>query len=171
MIKLAPDLKDSISAVKSQSLRIISTIDSVINMAQLNAGTFDPTLQSLKLYKDIIRPSLDQWQIFANEKNLELILSGEYENVSIECDAYSLRQAINHIVDNAIKYTEEGGVEVNCNTENGSVVLTISDTGSGISEEYLPHIFEPFSQEYQGYNRKYEGNGLGMALVKQYCLA
>ena len=50
------------------------------------------------------------------------------------------------------------------------MILTISDTGRGISEEYLPHIFEPFSQEQQGYNRQYEGNGLGMALVKQYCL-
>ena len=75
----------------------------------------------------------------------------------------------NHIVDNAIKYTERGKVEIRCKLESENVIIIISDTGTGISEDYLPKIFEPFSQEYQGYNRKYEGNGLGMALVKQYC--
>jgi signal transduction histidine kinase len=45
----------------------------------------------------------------------------------------------------------------------------VVDTGIGISKEYLPHLFEKFSQEDEGYTRKYEGNGLGLALVREYC--
>ncbi|MGE5411700.1 MAG: ATP-binding protein, partial [Clostridiales bacterium] len=45
----------------------------------------------------------------------------------------------------------------------------ISDSGIGISKEYLPYLFEPFSQEDSGYTRKFEGNGLGLALTKKYC--
>ena len=86
------------------------------------------------------------------------------ENIFIEGDAYSLNQAINNIIDNSIKYTEKGNVQVNCKVETENVIITVSDTGSGISEEYLPLIFDPFTQEFQGYNRKYDGNGLGMAL-------
>jgi signal transduction histidine kinase len=86
------------------------------------------------------------------------------ENIFIKGDVYSLNQAINHIIDNSIKYTEKGNVQVNSKTETENIIITVSDTGNGISEEYLPLIFEPFKQEFQSYNRKYEGNGLGMAL-------
>lgn len=167
--KLSPELKKSISAVKTESHRIISTIDSIVNMAQLKAGTFNPKLQKLNLYEDVIKTYIDQWSIFAEEKKLELLISGEIENVFIQGDAYSLGQAINHILDNAIKYTDKGKVQLNCKSETENIIITIADTGNGISDKYLPQIFEPFTQEYQGYDRKYEGNGLGMALVKQYC--
>jgi signal transduction histidine kinase len=166
---LSPELKKTISAVKTESYRIISTIDSIINMAQLKAGTFKPKLQKLNLYEDVIKPYLDQWIVFSEDKKLDLLISGELENIFIEGDSYSLSQAINHIVDNAIKYTDKGHVQVHCKAETENVIITVSDTGNGITEDYLPYIFEPFTQEYQGYNRKYEGNGLGMALVKQYC--
>ena len=167
--KLSSELKKSISAVKTESHRIISTIDSIVNMAQLKAGTFTPKLQKLNLYEDVIKQYLEQWIQLAEDKKVELLISGELENVFIQGDAYSLSQAINHIIDNAFKYTEKGKVQLDCKTEIENVIITISDTGTGISPDYLPLIFEPFSQEYQGYNRKYEGNGLGMALVKQYC--
>lgn len=167
--KLSSELKKSISAVKTESHRIISTIDSIVNMAQLKAGTFTPKLQKLNLYEDVIKQYLEQWIQLAEDKKVELLISGELENVFIKGDAYSLSQAINHIIDNAFKYTEKGKVQLDCKTEIENVIITISDTGTGISPDYLPLIFEPFSQEYQGYNRKYEGNGLGMALVKQYC--
>jgi PAS domain S-box-containing protein len=167
--KLTPELRNSISSVKSQSLRIITTIDSIINMAQLKTGTFNPKLQTLNLYSDVLKPSLDQWQSFANEKKLVFNSYGEPEDIFIKADLYSFTHALNHIVDNAIKYTDAGKVELEIKSVNDIILISISDTGNGISEEYLPHIFEPFSQEQQGYNRKYEGNGLGMALVKQYC--
>ena len=167
--KLSPELKKSISAVKTESHRIISTIDSIINMAQLKAGTFNRKQQELNLYNDILKPYTEQWKFFADEKKIELKICGELENIFIQGDAYSLSQSFNHIVDNAIKYTDEGIVKLECKSEDENVIIAISDTGCGISEEYLPIIFEPFTQELQGYNRKYEGNGLGMALVKQYC--
>jgi signal transduction histidine kinase len=168
--KLTPELKSSISSVKGQSLRIISTIDSIVNMAQLNTGTFNPILQILNVYSDIIRPTIEQWESLAKDKNIYFNISSEFDNILIEGDAYSLSHAVNHIVDNAIKYTDKGGVEIQCKAEGDFAVINVSDTGAGISEEYLPFIFDPFSQEHQGFNRQYEGNGLGMALVKQYCL-
>ena len=50
-----------------------------------------------------------------------------------------------------------------------SLLVKVIDTGIGISEKYINNLFEPFSQEEQGYTRKFEGNGLGMSLVKRYC--
>ena len=53
--------------------------------------------------------------------------------------------------------------------ENQNLIVEVKDTGIGIAEEYFDEIFEPFSQEEMGYSRKYEGNGIGLSLVKSYC--
>lgn len=75
-----------------------------------------------------------------------------------------------NLIDNAIKYTEYGEVELHVRrNEKDELNILVSDTGIGISEEYLPNIYNPFTQEEQGYTRKYEGNGLGLALVNKYC--
>lgn len=81
-----------------------------------------------------------------------------------------MNQIFSNLLDNAIKFTPRGRVELTLHTEqNGDVLFTIKDSGIGIAEEYLPHLFEPFSQEEQNYTRRFEGNGLGLALVKKYC--
>lgn len=166
---LPPELKKSMSAVKTESHRIVSTIDSIVNMAQLKAGTFRVKLQKLDLFESVIKPHIDQWYFLAENKNLDLLISGKPNNVFVNADSYSLGQAVNHIVDNALKYTDTGKVEIKFEMDSGKIKIIVTDTGFGISDKYLPYIFEPFSQEHQGYDRKYEGNGLGLALTKQYC--
>ena len=85
-------------------------------------------------------------------------------------DYYSINQLFINLIDNALKYTLEGHVEIQINRNiKGNLVVDIIDTGIGISEEYLDKIFEIFTQEESGYSRKFEGNGLGLALVKKYC--
>jgi signal transduction histidine kinase len=74
------------------------------------------------------------------------------------------------LIDNAIKYTKKGKVEIVLGkNKTGNIIVEVKDTGIGISKEFLSRIFEPFAQEEQGYNRSFEGNGLGLALVKNYC--
>ncbi|MDX9924510.1 MAG: ATP-binding protein, partial [Ignavibacteriaceae bacterium] len=85
-------------------------------------------------------------------------------------DEYSIGQIFSNLVDNAIKYTNTGFVKLKVfESHEKNIVVRIIDSGIGISEEYLEKIFEPFSQEEQGYCRSYDGNGLGLALVKRYC--
>ncbi|NCQ04762.1 MAG: hypothetical protein GW834_09800, partial [Cyanobacteria bacterium] len=69
---------------------------------------------------------------------------------------------------NAIKYTKKGIISVILSKNQNKIVIEIVDTGIGISNEFIPTIFDAFTQEEQGYTRKYEGNGLGLALVKNY---
>jgi signal transduction histidine kinase len=90
--------------------------------------------------------------------------------MTVKADEYSVNQIFDNLINNAVKYTKEGEVKVKVDSfQNGQVVVDVSDTGIGISEEFLPNLFQPFIQEEQGYTRKYEGNGLGLALVKRYC--
>ncbi len=103
-------------------------------------------------------------------KSLDFIITNKAEKDIILGDNYSLTQLFANLVDNAIKYTLSGNVSII--TENrtpDTVTIYIKDTGIGISEEFLPNLFDPFSQEEVGYTRHFEGNGLGLALVKSYC--
>ncbi|KAB2840872.1 MAG: GHKL domain-containing protein [Melioribacteraceae bacterium] len=94
----------------------------------------------------------------------------ESENTFLYTDEYAVNQIFANLIDNAIKYTEKGKVEITLREEgNNHYSIKVSDTGIGISNEYIDKLFEPFSQEEQGYTRRFEGNGLGMALVKKYC--
>jgi len=82
-------------------------------------------------------------------------------------DHYTVNQIFVQLIDNAIKYTEEGKIDVKIlRSESKKLVVEIIDTGIGMEESYLPNIFKPFSQEEMGCTRKYEGNGIGLALVK-----
>jgi signal transduction histidine kinase len=92
------------------------------------------------------------------------------DNCAVHCDEYTLSQIFANLLDNAIKYTEKGEVKIIISADkDAGLVCSISDTGIGMSNEFLGRVFEPFTQEEQGYTRKFEGNGLGLALVKEYC--
>ena len=91
------------------------------------------------------------------------------KNSRIVCDQYSVNQLFSNLIENAVKYTNKGSVKIKTFiNEVGKIQVDIEDTGIGISSEYVPKLFEPFSQEEQGYTRSYEGIGLGLSLVKNY---
>ncbi|MGB8319503.1 MAG: ATP-binding protein, partial [Ignavibacteriaceae bacterium] len=79
-----------------------------------------------------------------------------------------ITQAFQNLIDNAIKYTNKGCVEISMRKNQNKIFVDIKDTGIGISESYMQKLFEPFSQEDDGYTRKFEGTGLGLALTKKY---
>ena len=94
----------------------------------------------------------------------------QFSSKIIISDKYAILQIVSNLVDNAIKYSDKGFIEIfTFNNEKKDLVIKVKDTGIGMSEEFLPNIFNSFSQEEQGYTRSYDGNGLGMALVKNYC--
>jgi signal transduction histidine kinase len=73
------------------------------------------------------------------------------------------------VMHNAIKFTERGGVTVRvARSTSGALTLMVKDTGVGIEQTYLAHLFEPFSQEQSSPARRYEGAGLGLALTRRY---
>jgi signal transduction histidine kinase len=105
----------------------------------------------------------------AEENNLSLALENKSENPIVRADEYTVSHALQNLIDNALKYTEKGGVKIVVRNDRGkNLCVDISDTGIGISKSYLPFIFEPFSQEESGYSRRFDGNGLGLALTKKY---
>lgn len=167
---VSPDLKMCFSSMSNAGKRIIRTIDLILNMAQIQSGTFEIVYNKVDLYEDVLLKMYDEFKYLAEKKGINLVLNRETMEDKIIADEYTISQIFNNLLNNSIKYTDEGEIDITINRDQSSrLFVEIKDTGIGISEEYLPHLTESFSQEEQGYTRRYEGNGLGLALVKKYC--
>ena len=167
--KIEKEYDDLFPCVENASKRIIRTIDAILNMSELQSGLYEPTLKEINLDSIVIDPLYTEYKRSAEAKGIRLIYSKNSSNVKISGDEYSIIQVFANLIDNAIKYTLKGFVQISLEKKEQDVIVEIRDTGIGMSEEFLPMIFSPFQQEEQGYTRSFEGNGLGLALVKRYC--
>lgn len=167
--KIGNDLKEGFTAIDHAGFRLIRTIDSILNMAQITSGAFDFRPEKLDLYTDVLYPLSLEFNSLAKSKNLDFIFENNCDNIIITGDKYSLSQTFANLIDNAIKYTEKGYVKVTIECDEKYIWVNIKDSGIGMSEDYLSRLFAPFSQEETGYSRRYEGTGLGLALVNNYC--
>lgn len=166
---LDQDMKEGFNAIEHASTRLIRTIDSILNMAQIQTGAFEINPEVISLYDDILLILHKEFLPFAQSKNLIFSIEVNCNSSLIEGDSYSISQLFANLIDNAIKYTDKGEVKINLQCSQENVFVEITDTGVGISEGFLPYIFLAFSQEETGYTRRFEGSGLGLALVKSYC--
>lgn len=164
------DYSDFFEITESASRRIIRTVELVLNMSQVTTGTYVANKKELDLLEDVLDNLFYQFIPMAVAKSLRFNVNLNTEETKIAADEYSLIQIFNNLIDNAIKYTSDGEINVTVDrNEKDELYVSVKDTGIGISKEFLPHLFNSFSQEYQGYTRKFEGNGLGLALAKKYC--
>jgi PAS domain S-box-containing protein len=149
------------------SKRIIRTIDMILNYSSLQVGEFQIKRKDMEL-SPICENLVKEFTVPAKFKSLKLIYESKYENAIIFADEYSVILAISNLIDNAIKYTNKGFINVILRKgNNDDIILDVKDTGIGINEKYLENMFEPYRQEQMGYERAYEGLGLGLSLVKQ----
>ena len=163
-------LSDLLDAVDGAGKRIVRTINSILNMSELQAGTYDFNFEQIDIHSEVLELLKNEYLHYAKSKNLNLIYQNNAVNSKRMGDKYSITHIFANLIDNAIKYTEKGEVKIILFTNaNNNLQVNVSDTGIGIAENFIDEIFEPFRQQYQGYTRKFEGNGLGLALVKKYC--
>ncbi len=164
------NIQTGFKIIKNSGDRIIRTIDLLLNMSELQVGTFEYKPRAIDLCSDILEEMYLEYKLVAKDKGLELIMDTCCEEKCyIYADHYAVSKIFDNLYNNAIKYTETGSIKTKLRKDERRVYIDIIDTGIGISEEYLPKLFDPFTQEEQGYTRKFEGNGLGLALVKKYC--
>ncbi|MEW6506188.1 MAG: PAS domain-containing sensor histidine kinase [Bacteroidota bacterium] len=166
---LSKELDGYINSVKNGLNRLIRTIDLILNTALEISDLTKYEYNNIDISNDILPGILKDFEPIAKEKGISLSYNIS-SNKKVYADEYSIKQILTHLLDNAIKFTEEGEVVISSyvNTNN-EFEINIKDTGIGISEEYSHKMFNIFSQEDSSTTRKYDGNGLGLFLVKKYC--
>ncbi|WP_251941749.1 PAS domain S-box protein [Salinibacter ruber] len=146
--------------------RLRETLDSVLELSRLESGAY--TLDDDSAYLGVIvREVAQELHLRAHEKGIRLEVGSPGASVEAGLDETAVRRIVRNLVENAIKFTPEGGkVQVRVEPEDEeTVVLAVEDTGVGIAEEAREDIFDAFKQESEGLDREYEGSGLGLSIV------
>ncbi|MFQ6607325.1 MAG: PAS domain S-box protein [Fidelibacterota bacterium] len=159
--------REFFDTIKSSGERLMHTVHEILDISQIEAGTYDLKQERLDLVK-LVGERVSEFQRAAREKSLQMAYQTDLDTAFILADPYGISQSISNIIDNAVKYTEEGQITVSLGHQEGQYVLTIRDTGIGISQEYLDSLYEAFSQESEGYTKRFQGIGLGMAIAKRH---
>jgi len=164
------DINKFFDGIKVSCKRITRTIDLILNMSEIQTGAYHYQPIMFNIYDKVLKVVHYNLNQNAIDAGLNFLLEKETDETIIYADEYSIYQIIYLIAENAIKFTKEGSVFIRISrNKSNQLSVIIEDTGIGISEEYLSNIFTPFLQEEHGYSRRFEGNGLGLALVKKYC--
>ncbi len=164
------DQLQSFDIIDRAGARIIRTVDLLLNLSEIQAGTYEVNLSKFDVFTEVISQIVSENKLIAKKKNISLNLLYSTDDSELVADVYTVTQIFAQLIDNAIKYTVEGTVSVRIMRNKAEQLLVeIEDSGIGIEKEYIPFLFEPFSQEEMGYTRKFDGNGIGLTLVKTYC--
>ncbi|MFB6272787.1 MAG: PAS domain S-box protein [Salinibacter sp.] len=153
--------------VYESSQRLMSTFDSVLQLSKLEAGTRDLDHAEGALDR-IVGATVEEWRPRAAEKSITLETHVRDSSIMGLWDTEFVSHVAANLLENAIKFTPEGGeVHVHVREEGARAVFEVQDTGIGISEQFRPQMFKAFKQESEGLSREYEGAGLGLAVTKQ----
>lgn len=161
-------MEDPLENIYSSNERLIKLVNDLLDVSRIDAGKIEVNLEKTDL-EELINSLIDEFKIEAQNKKIYLKLEKSKEELpKILLDGEKIRQAILNILDNAIRYTEKGGITIKLKKEDSKVQIIISDTGSGLTKEELAKMFESFSRGSAGTRLYTEGAGLGLYIAKKF---
>lgn len=169
-------VKKYLEKIMISSKHLLAIINDVLDISRVENGkmVYKPVSFNLQVITDEVLSIIEG---FISEKKIKFNVEcpREQQSCKVMTDPVRVREILVNILSNAVKFTESGGsidflMEINPGSDEKHIVVryTISDTGCGISEEFLPHVFDEFTQEEFGARTHYKGTGLGMAITKRY---
>ncbi len=163
--EVSGDAREMLDAVERGATRLMRTLNSVLEIARLDAEQGLVLTEPVDLVAEA-HAATNALQTVAAARGLSLSVEAD-ALVWAEADAGSLVRILDNLIGNALKFTASGGVSVRVVRLGDRAELSVSDTGPGISEAFLPHLFDEFRQASNGHARTHEGSGLGLALARR----
>lgn len=168
---LSNEVKEEyIEHINHNSEKLLQIIGDIIDLSRLESSQIQITYEEASVSM-IVNEIIEEARqvIKRNEKPIILNVKNHFEDAGdlIFTDRIWLKRVLNHLMDNAVKFTLDGSVEFSYLLENQNIVFRIRDTGIGINKENLGRIFEEFRQEFDGHHRPFEGLGIGLTLAKE----
>ncbi len=158
--------RESLRQIMAESDRMTHLIDDLLLLARADAGLPAISLDRLEL-TPLVRDVCEQGQVLAHSRQLDISAEIPDEPIFVDANDPALRRLLLLLVDNAVKYTPAGGrITVSVGRESGATTVTVRDTGIGIPDAALPHVFERFYRVDESRNREAGGTGLGLSIAK-----
>jgi two-component system phosphate regulon sensor histidine kinase PhoR len=145
--------------------RLYLLIQDILSLSEIESKQNEKNIKNYDI-KDIVYEVLELLRPKVKESAIELKVEVENEIPKFKCNRDRIKQLLINLIDNAIKYTEEGSVTIRCKTYFDHLIMEVEDTGIGIDKEHIPRLFERFYRVDKGRSRKQGGTGLGLSIVK-----
>jgi len=160
--------KAFVDIIENSSIQLVRIIDDILEIAQLETGqvkVFERTF----CVNDMLDEILYLYEKRIQEKGLSILLKKGMNSLesTISSDESKVNKVLSHLVDNAIRYTNQGSVEIGYRLHGKNLMFYVKDTGIGIEPAQQSHIFERFAQGEKGLSRRYGGLGLGLAIARE----
>jgi PAS domain S-box-containing protein len=165
------DARDMAQTIYTSGKRLLNTLNLILDLSRVEANKQEIRLQSVELNK-FINKLIKLFEALAAQKGIGLEFKSSVPQLYMLTDSYLLEHVINDLINNAIKFTELGHVTIHLDlfpqdVEN-CVRIKVADTGIGIPKHQQAFIFDAFRQASEGYERSYEGTGLGLTISRGY---
>lgn len=160
---LPPRERRHAEVISRSGRTLLSVINDILDFSKVEAGKLD--LETVEIdIADLIDDTVALFAERAREKGLELAAFVDPTVLTVQGDPVRLRQVVGNLLNNALKFTDAGGVLVSVAPDGTDLMFSVRDTGPGIPAERLPKLFEAFTQADQATTRKHGGTGLGLTI-------
>jgi len=165
MESLSPSIRDNLLRLNNQVLRMERLVKDLLDMSSLE------TLSGLDLkpvhLTELLSALIEDYRLLSDARNIMMEVNLP-ENLWVKGDEEKLRRAFSNLLDNAIKYNEDGGqIAIRAKRDVAEAVVIIENTGPGVPEEDLPKVFDQFYRIEKSRSLDYGGSGLGLSIVKR----
>jgi signal transduction histidine kinase len=163
---LNKEQRKQMGMVQDSSRHLLNLINDVLDISKIEAGQLALSISTFELRSSIEKMAALVLPM-AQKKGIDLILDISDGVETATTDQRRLEQIILNLLNNAVKFTDQGHVRISCRLEGERHDITVSDTGIGMPPEELTNLFQPFHQVDTGLARKHEGTGLGLSICKK----
>ena len=163
---LSDEQEKQLKMVQGSARHLLELINDVLDISKIEAGEVNVVFEVFNL-DDVIEKSVQKVSTLADKKGLALKININPKGINIESDQRRVEQILINLLINAVKFTEQGEVRLECKISNGMLTTEVIDTGIGIKPDDIEALFKPFQQIDTGISRQYEGTGLGLSICRR----
>jgi len=162
--------RESLGSMLEEIERLADIVEGLVALSRLDAGEAKREWVQFDL-AELAATTADQMSLLAEDKGISVKCDSQ-PHVVVQGDRARLKQVVVNLLDNAIKYTANGGsIQLNVTRQNGHAILDVTDSGIGIPADAVPHVFDRFFRVDKARSRDEGGAGLGLSIVKSVCTA
>jgi PAS domain S-box-containing protein len=166
---LPKDIKESLEAVNRNAVRLLKLVNNLLDYSRVEAGRAQAAYQQINL-SQLTKDLASSFRSIIEKAGMMLIVDCQDINEIVYADRQMWEKIVLNLLSNAFKYTLEGSIRISLFQEGNFAVLKVRDTGAGIPEKELPHMFERFHRIENSAGRTHEGTGIGLSLVHELVL-
>lgn len=155
----------SMEALRRNSNQLKMLIENILEISRIEAGKFELNYSKIDL-KELITEVIDNLKVISKQKNIKII-SDIKPIPQIQADEMRIREILNNLIGNSIKFTEKGFIKIEAKKAENFIEINVIDTGIGIPKNKINNLFQKFYQVDSSLGRRYGGTGLGLSITKQ----